>query len=668
MAEAILSQISGDFLECAICLEPFKDPKILPCLHTFCKGCLEKFFANEGDLKGKFPCPTCRTETALLEGGLAGLKDNFFVLSLRDTVEAQKILVSKEDDNILCDFCEVDEASVGCEICEEFLCEECTDAHRRGKRTRDHEVIGVAELKEKLLASTRSIKTRSLPICPNHEDEKLKFFCESCLRPICRDCTVLQHKDHKYGYLANVVGDFRVKIKDTLEAAKPKVDEYREISSVLANKQAELDAKNKKATDGISSAAEEEIKYLTGLVRAKQSELEEQLADDTASRSKQLSVTSDSVESTLGCLSSTVDFSQKVVEHGSDFDVMNVYADVTARLASLLKCPVPDIPDDISDVTFQPQKKRKAKQINLGNIVGATSSITDQPTAEDQTVQDETSISMKFTTLGATGRLGPTTLGNYYKGQQYEHLVTLHNGIQHFSVPETGTYTIEAAGAAAGWGPFDPKSARGRGAVLRGTFKFQQGEGLRILVGQEGAENKSGAGAGGGGGTFVISALQNKPLIIAGGGGGGAGLQTHNPLCDGTVSEAGNQSYGGTVSLGSANGYANRDGGGGLKTKRDSYFSDGEGGIGGKSFYSGGVGGQGTYNNADGGFGGGGGSYGFGGGGGGGGGYSGGGKGDLCLESGGGGGGSFNSGKDSSGQNGANDGPGYVVITKQILK
>lgn len=28
--------------ECAICMERFKDPQILPCGHTFCKGCLEQ--------------------------------------------------------------------------------------------------------------------------------------------------------------------------------------------------------------------------------------------------------------------------------------------------------------------------------------------------------------------------------------------------------------------------------------------------------------------------------------------------------------------------------------------------------------------------------------------------------------------------------------------------
>ena len=31
-----------DDLRCSICLETFKEPKVLPCCHTFCKGCLSK--------------------------------------------------------------------------------------------------------------------------------------------------------------------------------------------------------------------------------------------------------------------------------------------------------------------------------------------------------------------------------------------------------------------------------------------------------------------------------------------------------------------------------------------------------------------------------------------------------------------------------------------------
>ena len=33
---------------CAICLEQFREPKVLPCLHTYCKGCLVKLVKRGG--------------------------------------------------------------------------------------------------------------------------------------------------------------------------------------------------------------------------------------------------------------------------------------------------------------------------------------------------------------------------------------------------------------------------------------------------------------------------------------------------------------------------------------------------------------------------------------------------------------------------------------------
>ncbi|CAH1250618.1 TRIM56 [Branchiostoma lanceolatum] len=366
--DGLLSKISGDFLECTICLEPFKDPKILPCLHTFCEGCLKKFVAQD-KVKNKFQCPTCRTETVLPKGGVASFKSNFFVQSLSDTVQAHKTLVSKEDDKVPCNVCEEEVASRGCVPCEEFLCDECACAHHRAKRTRSHEVIGVAELKEQLITKTGSLKSKSLPFCPKHEEEKLKFYCETCKHPICRDCTVLQHKNHQYGYLADAVGNVRAKIKNKLKTARHKIKKYGDKANAVATKQAELDTRCQKAEDDIDAAAEEEIKLFSGLVKSKQTALKEKLAGIKAARSKQLSATADSVESTLGCLSSTVNVSQKVVEHGSDFDVMNVYSDATTRLESLLEGPSQDIADNISYITFNPKKERKEKGVVLGNIV-----------------------------------------------------------------------------------------------------------------------------------------------------------------------------------------------------------------------------------------------------------------------------------------------------------
>ncbi|XP_035663417.1 E3 ubiquitin-protein ligase TRIM56-like [Branchiostoma floridae] len=399
-ADAILSKISGDFLECTICLEPFKDPKVLPCLHTFCEGCLKKFIAQD-KVKNKFQCPTCRTDTVLPKGGVSKLKNNFFVQSLSDTIETHKSLVSKENDKVQCDVCEEDGASQGCVVCEEFLCEECACAHHRAKRTRSHEVVGVAELKERLITKTGSLKSNSLPTCQKHRDEKLKFYCETCKHPICRDCTVLQHKAHKYGYLEDAVSDARAEIKNKLKAAKKEITKYKNKARAVTKKQDELYTRNKKAADGINAAAKEEIKYLTGLVKGKQTELKEKLASITETRSKQLSATADSIESTLDSLSSTVDFSQKVVEHGSDFDVMNVYSDVTTRLESLLEGPTPDIPDDISYIMFEPTNstiQKKEKLVALGNIV--EEEVEDDEMEDDEMEDDEeaqTEATIRFT-------------------------------------------------------------------------------------------------------------------------------------------------------------------------------------------------------------------------------------------------------------------------------
>ncbi|XP_078583111.1 uncharacterized protein LOC144865898 [Branchiostoma floridae x Branchiostoma japonicum] len=392
-ADAILNKISGDFLECTICLEPFKDPKVLPCLHTFCEGCLKKFIAQD-KVKNKFQCPTCRTDTVLPKGGVSKLKNNFFVQSLSDTIETHKSLVSKEDGKVQCDNCEEDGASQGCVVCEEFLCDECACAHHRAKRTRSHEVIGVAELKERLITKTGSLKSNSLPTCQKHRDEKLKFYCETCKHPICRDCTVLQHKAHKYGYLEDAVSDARAEIKNKLKAAKKKITKYKDKARAVTKKQDELYTRNKKAADGINAAAKEEIKYLTGLVKGKQTELKEKLESITADRSKQLSATADSIESTLDSLSSTVDFSQRVVEHGSDFDVMNVYSDVTTRLESLLEGPTPDIPDDISYIMFEPTNstiQKKEKVVALGDIV--EEEIEDDEMEDDEEARAEATFS-----------------------------------------------------------------------------------------------------------------------------------------------------------------------------------------------------------------------------------------------------------------------------------
>ena len=48
-------------LDCAICWDKFKEPKVLSCQHTFCRECLEELVIEAGTCVAK--CPVCRRTT-----------------------------------------------------------------------------------------------------------------------------------------------------------------------------------------------------------------------------------------------------------------------------------------------------------------------------------------------------------------------------------------------------------------------------------------------------------------------------------------------------------------------------------------------------------------------------------------------------------------------------
>ena len=285
-----------------------------------------------------------------------------------------------------------------------------------------------------------------------------------------------------------------------------------------------------------------------------------------------------------------------------------------------------------------------------------------------------------FTNCGATGVNGPTQSqvnSTYSSGNTlYGDVIINTQGIQEWTVPATGSYTIEAFGAEGGNG-YSNSSIGGRGARMKGTFSLSQGQVIMIIVGQMGGTAQYVGG--GGGGSFVwISGITSNPIIAAGGGGGGGHSNSYNGV-DATTSNNGtnglNQSSGGgtngsggvdvTASSKEASGGAGwlSNGNDGTVYSCESITKGGirplEGGTGGAG------GGSGT-RIAPGGFGGGGGGNARCGavGGGGGGGYSGGGAGaEPPSFDGGGGGGSYNSGSDQSNSAGVQESHGYITIT-----
>lgn len=87
-AENIVDRIQDSFLSCSICFQPYNRPKALPCLHTFCEGCLRDYVTSRFEDTGQFPCPLCRQTIFIPPNGVTGLPDNHFIVGLGDTVSS----------------------------------------------------------------------------------------------------------------------------------------------------------------------------------------------------------------------------------------------------------------------------------------------------------------------------------------------------------------------------------------------------------------------------------------------------------------------------------------------------------------------------------------------------------------------------------------------------
>ena len=73
-------QFLKDLTECAICLDTYDDPRVLPaCAHRYCHGCLQGL-ATRFTIK----CPECRAQSRIPPGGIDALPCDFIIKNLID--------------------------------------------------------------------------------------------------------------------------------------------------------------------------------------------------------------------------------------------------------------------------------------------------------------------------------------------------------------------------------------------------------------------------------------------------------------------------------------------------------------------------------------------------------------------------------------------------------
>ena len=186
-------------------------------------------------------------------------------IHLREEVEEEEIvqrLISSSPHT--CDSCEEEEISLSvayCKDCNDMLCTQCWNIHKKMKMSRFHSTFGLQEFKKKsrldalkMLAHTT---TTSVPMCADHDDQKLDFFCTKCSESVCVGCTFDKHRKdngHLVEELSAHIAQSRTKILQDIEGLPEKRTRLEQLTKNLEKMKTNIAARKNEVENIIHQA------------------------------------------------------------------------------------------------------------------------------------------------------------------------------------------------------------------------------------------------------------------------------------------------------------------------------------------------------------------------------------------------------------------------------
>ncbi|XP_076370515.1 E3 ubiquitin-protein ligase TRIM71-like [Tachypleus tridentatus] len=325
---------------CPLCLTRSLEPKILPCLHTFCKTCLEQYNQNSQEsFSGNFKCPSCQQKISPTSEdlGLDTMSSNLLISNILEVVKEELDCENGFDGQIslvMCSCCEEGNKAVGrCRDCNELLCENCVRAHQRVRLTKEHYIVRFANdvSQHRTPPPIPPIGSRPTHCCELHQHEVLRLFCDTCNEPLCRECTMKEHRGHSFIYLQDAVQNSKtlsIKLLADAKAGLRAVEESIEITQQMAEK-VEMRAQN------VATEVRATIRRHMNALEERERDLLQRVEKIRQVKERSLHLQIDDLRVALSKMAQIVEFIQQVLESGSDIDILKAKDKALTKLQEL---------------------------------------------------------------------------------------------------------------------------------------------------------------------------------------------------------------------------------------------------------------------------------------------------------------------------------------------
>ena len=342
---------------CSVCLDDFKDPKVLPCCHTFCKACLEKISSGTtaqkqskaeeqaspqaaikgGENEGKpeeisITCPQCRAQHKI-KGGVDALLADYAIES-QQLKKADKSLSRQNDAELCCGLCENTDPVVSyCADCSSPLCGFCLKAHHRQRQYNGHSVKSIDEVDLKLLCSTSTPQKHAAHlVCSKHHTQVPQIFCSSCDKLVCCKCIIEGHEGHKFvginpetrREMEKKLTDVSSKVNNVLQSFEEKLQYVTDVEKVTNDAEMQAKADIKKMFDSFIAT-----------LQSRRDSLLAKAEDHYSAKLKLLWSEKDYLEKTIARLSTTLRFSERSQRCANDGEYLSLASQALLNLKEL---------------------------------------------------------------------------------------------------------------------------------------------------------------------------------------------------------------------------------------------------------------------------------------------------------------------------------------------
>ena len=207
---------------------------------------------------------------------------------------------------------------------------------------KQHQIVTLDDMRSGKI--TLPLATSDDQKCEDHEDEIKKFYCETCQKPVCRDCIALkQHcRDHECITLKEAakiqatrliqLAQQGEQLKKTFQEAIQKTEEVKEKferSFQKSNKKAE--AIKETFTKKVASVFE---KHKSNSLKLK------------SQRETELDHFKENLQTPLAKIENACDLAKNLSQMGTDFDITSMYPTLSANLEELTKMKKPQAVDE----------------------------------------------------------------------------------------------------------------------------------------------------------------------------------------------------------------------------------------------------------------------------------------------------------------------------------